>query len=132
MPYDDETGHSYFKSDAEAEQWDSLYILGFYPFPAYYNQQQDLMPIVDETPFIPYDPLAQPIPCLQCNDPYHMDAMCPTTFQDIPSATGLLYHDVGASVYLEGNVTKPLCSIGFITIWRETRPCNPNQIMEEC
>src|SRR6266851_511372 len=29
-------------------------------------------------------------------------------------------------------VTGSSSSTGFITIWRETRPCDPNQIMEEC
>src|SRR5713101_8289603 len=122
MPYNDKTGHSYFESNAEAERWDSLYIPGFfpYPFPFYYNRQQDLAPIIDETPFIPQDPLIHPLPCLQCNQPYHPKAVCPTTFQNIPSATELFYHDAGASIYSEGDVTGSTSSTGFITIQQET------------
>src|SRR5216683_8147270 len=129
MPYDDETGHSYFENDEEAEQWDSLYVLELFPwpFPSYYDQRQTPMPIIDETPFIPQDPLARPLPCLQCNKPYHAEAICPPTFQDIPSAMELLNRDAGASIYSEGDVTRSTSSAGFITIRRETRPRNPDQ-----
>src|SRR6266851_7929332 len=74
----------------------------------------------------------RPLPCLQCDNPYHPEAVCPTTFQNIPSAAELLHHDAGASVYSEGDVTRSTSSTGFITIRRETRPHDPDQIMEEC
>jgi hypothetical protein len=37
MSYNDETGHSYFKSNANAERWNSLYAPDAY----YYNEPKD-------------------------------------------------------------------------------------------
>ncbi len=128
MPYNNETGHSYFESNAEAEQWGSTYAPEMYFFPSYFQ----LQPIVDNTPFIPEDPLTWLPLCLQCHRPYHAEAVCPTTFQNIPPAVELLYCNAGASIYLEGNVTGSSSSIGFITLQRETRPCDPEQIIKEC
>jgi hypothetical protein len=51
MSYDDETGHSYFESDADADRWNSLYAPNAY----YYNAPGD-------SPCEPTQPLAAPVP----------------------------------------------------------------------
>src|SRR6266851_75507 len=110
MPYDNETGHSYFKSDNDAEQWLSLYAPEAYYYPLPIDQQPGTIPIDapmhDNSPFIPKDPCTQLPACLQHNEPHHPKAVCPTTSEDLPSTATLLLCDAGASVYKEGDVTR--------------------------
>src|SRR6266851_1818781 len=53
MPYDNETGHSYFKSDEDAERW-----LSYYAPEAYYYTFPIDTPMHNNSPFIPKDPSA--------------------------------------------------------------------------
>ena len=82
MPYDNETGHSYFKSDKDAEHWLSYYVPEAYYYTSPIDQQGGTIPtdtsMCDDSPFIPEDPF---------------------------SMTTLSSHDAGASVYKEGDVT---------------------------
>jgi len=62
MSYDDETGHSYFESDADADRWNSLYAPDAY----YYNTFNDpckpttTQPLADLLPPIPKQALTRP------------------------------------------------------------------------
>jgi hypothetical protein len=54
MSYDDETGHSYFKSDADADRWNSLYAPDAY----YYNAPDSpYKPTITQPPAAPLPPI---------------------------------------------------------------------------
>jgi hypothetical protein len=55
MSYDDETGHSYFKSDTDTDRWNSLYA----PDTHYYNTPEDSPcdPTTTQPPAAPLPPI---------------------------------------------------------------------------
>jgi hypothetical protein len=57
MSYDDETGHSYFESDADTDQWNSLYAPNTY----YYNTPEGSPcdPTITQPPAAPLLPIAE-------------------------------------------------------------------------
>ena len=56
MPYDDETGHSYFESDEEAERWLSLYAPEVFLYPSPIDQRPRTIPMDDVIPSSPTIP----------------------------------------------------------------------------
>jgi hypothetical protein len=78
MPYDDETGHSYFESNEDANGWLSLYMpeIFFYPSPT--NQRPRIVPIEDDTSSSPTIPPPEFPLCLQCSDHHCPNAIVST------------------------------------------------------
>jgi hypothetical protein len=104
MPYNNETGHSYFKSDKDTDQWLNLYAPEAYYYPLPADPQPRTIPIDDpmpddDTPFIPQNPSPKFPLCPQCNDHHHLNAICFTTFEE---NLAIPLHDAGASIYKGG------------------------------
>jgi hypothetical protein len=107
MPYDDETGHSYFETDEDAECWLNLYTPEAYYYASPADPHPGTIPINnpmpdDDTPFIPQNPSPEFPLCPQCNDHHCANAICFTTFEE---NLAVPLRDAGASIYKEGDVT---------------------------
>jgi hypothetical protein len=107
MPYDDETGHSYFESDEDTERWLNLYAPEAYYYASPADPHPGTIPIDDpmpddDTPFIPWNPSPEFPLYPQCNDHHRQNAICFTTFE---ANLAVPLRDAGASIYKEGDVT---------------------------